>query len=425
MRNLSKLLLASLALLAAAPLAFAQDKPTLKPSDHDQLAKAIAGYYKALDEDEAQANALDKVRKQIETFEKRKDQAPVLSLVRDWERVLSLALAPTGAGKKGGSNVEFEIDKVKFKYYLWVPKEYAPKAGALPLILILPDAGKKPQETIDVSWVDPDLRSKAILATIAMPADPKQWADFGSGTAPGGLSIAMRVLSNLRRNYAIDSNRIFVCGMGASVATAGRLGALFPHVFAGVIGRGGDLDVLPASNFKSLPTLWSGGGANCTAFAEQSEKLGDKSCTLDPGANEAKIWAWIQQQTRSMTPSSVRLSPLHARNGRAYWITVDRFDADAKDKPWIEAQADRATNKITVTGSGIEQVTLYFNDSLVDMAKPIEVSLNGETKKLEPKRNLETLLRGAYDSSDSGRVFAHFETFVLPKPAAKGEGKKP
>lgn len=427
MRSLTRLLVPPLAVallaiaLGGAPAA--QDKPVLKSQDHDALAKAIGNYFKALDEDEGQSKALEGVQKAIDTFDKRKNALPTLSLVRDWERALALALAPTSSGKKGGSSVEFETDKVKYKYYLWVPKEYAPKSP-VPLILVLPDAGKKPQETVDVSWVDPDLKSKAMIAVCAMPADAKLWGDFGTSSAPGGLSIAMRVLSNLRRSYAIDSNRVFLCGMGAGVAAAGRLGALYPHLFAGVIGRGGDLDALSAANFRALPTLWSGGGANCTAFSEESEKLGDKTCTVDPGANEAKIWEWIQQHQRTATPSALRLTPIHARNGRAYWVTADRFDPDGKDKPTLEAVADRAANKIVVTGSGIEQVSISFNDLLVDLAKPVEVVLNGESKKLEIKRSLQTLLRGAYDSSDSGRVYAWSETFVLPKPA-KAEARKP
>lgn len=401
----------------------AQDKPVLKSTEHDQLAKAIAGYFKALDEDEGQSKALEGLQKVVENFEKKKGALPTLSLVRDWERAFSIALSPTSAGKKGGSSVEFETDKVKYKYFLWVPKEYAPKSP-IPLILVLPDAGKKPQETFDQSWVDSDLRSKAIVAVCSMPADAKVWGEFGTSDTPGGFSIAMRVLSNLRRNYAIDANRIYVCGMGAGVAAAGRLGAMYPHLFAGVIGRGGDLDNLAPGNFRALPTLWSGGGANCTAFAEQSEKLGDKTCTVDPGANEAKIWAWIQEHQRVATPLALRLVPIHARNGRAYWIGADRFDPEGKEKPTLEASADRTANKIVVTGAGIEQVTIAFNDLLVDLSKPVEVVLNGESKKLEIKRSLQTLLRGAYDSSDSGRVYAWSETFVLPKPA-KGEARKP
>jgi hypothetical protein len=433
MRSLKKLLVPPLAVaLLATSLGAAlgsaqavQDKPLLKPQDHESLAKAIAGYYKALDEDEGQSKALEGLQKVIDTFDKRpKSPGATLSLVRDWERALSIALAPSGTGKKGGSNVEFETDKVKYKYYLWVPKEYAPKTAQAPLILVLPDAGKKPQETFDQAWVDTDLRSKAIVAVCAMPSDAKLWADFGSSDAPGGLSIAMRVLSNLRRNYSIDANRVYLCGMGAGVAAAGRLAAMYPHLFAGVIGRGGDLDALPAGNFRALPTLWSGGAANCTAFAEQSEKLGDKTCTVDPGANEAKIWGWIQQQQRTATPLALRLVPIHARNGRAYWIGADRFDPDGKEKPTLEATADRAANKIVVVGTGIEQVTIAFNDLLVDLSKPVEVVLNGESKKLEIKRSLQTLLRGAYDSSDSGRVYTWSETFVLPKPA-KGEARKP
>jgi hypothetical protein len=424
MRRLHRLLLcAGLALLTTSTPR-TQDAPVLRPNDHDQLAKATANYFKALDEETGQSKTLEALQKVIDTFDKRKNAQPTLSLVRDWERALTLAMIPSGSGKKGVSNVEFESERYKFKYALSVPKDYAPKGTPFPVLLVIPEPGKKPQEVIDQAWVDPDLKSKLILAVCAMPSDAKAWTEFGDAEAPGGLSVAMRVLSNLRRTYSIDSNRVYVCGMGPGVAVAGRLGASFPHVFAGVIGRGGDISALSAANFRALPTLWTGGGANCTAFSEESEKLGDKNCSIDPGANEAKIWAWMQAHQRVVTPTALRLAPIHPRNGKAYWLSIDRFDTEAKDKPQVEATADRAANKIVVTGSGVELVILYFNDVLVDLSKPVEVVLNGESHKLEIKRSLERLLRGAYDSSDSSRVYTWSESFTLPK-AQKSEPKKP
>ena len=47
----------------------------------------------------------------------------------------------------------------------------------------------------------------------------------------------------------------------------------------------------------------------------------------------------------------------------------------------VDAEVDRETNTITLTSSGIREVSVFFCDDLVDMSKPVTVIANGVTSK--------------------------------------------
>ena len=54
---------------------------------------------------------------------------------------------------------------------------------------------------------------------------------------------------------------------------------------------------------------------------------------------------------------------------RSYWIEVRA--SDAQGSPNLKAKIDRATNTITVEGEGVPKFTVYFNDVLLDLDKPV------------------------------------------------------
>ena len=80
----------------------------------------------------------------------------------------------------------------------------------------------------------------------------------------------------------------------------------------------------------------------------------------------------------------------------------------------ITAEADRASNTITITGEGVESVMIYFNDELVDLDKPVKIVLNGREREDVIPRSLDDLLalivRG---TSDSGKIYVARRSYDL------------
>jgi hypothetical protein len=84
----------------------------------------------------------------------------------------------------------------------------------------------------------------------------------------------------------------------------------------------------------------------------------------------------------------------------------------------VEADYDRASNRLEIKGTNAKQVTVFLNDAMLDLDKPIKVVCNGVEKEEKVSRSLDDTLnflrRG---TSDPGRLYVASRTFDLPKAA--------
>ena len=89
----------------------------------------------------------------------------------------------------------------------------------------------------------------------------------------------------------------------------------------------------------------------------------------------------------------------------------------------VEARIDRETNTVHIEARGINQVTLRFNDILVDMDKEITVICNGTSNRDLIPRSLLTTLEMIYkSSSDPGKVYVAKRTYDVPASAGEEAG---
>jgi hypothetical protein len=227
----------------------------------------------------------------------------------------------------------------------------------------------------------------------------------------------MLSLKSAKLTHAVDVDRVFLAGFGEGVDAAMRISALFPHVFAGVIGRAGDIKGMEPTNFRNLPTFFAGGGEKCTAFEARAKEEGIENVRVEAAATEADLWEWMRAGGRHSNPAEVSLAPTHLNNRQAYWLTISGFDLDSG--PRVHARIDRESNTIHIDGEGISTVTVYFNDLLVDLSKAVTVVCNGLENEDYIPPNLKTMIDIAYSSGDSGRVYVGSHTYDLPQGATE------
>ena len=161
-----------------------------------------------------------------------------------------------------------------------------------------------------------------------------------------------------------------------------------PDRFAGAFAWASDAgEGLEPENLRHTPVLISGGGGRATAFVDQAEAAGlEEVIVLDPDAAEAEFVAWIGDKTRANYPTKITVVPQGKYPYRSHWIQF----APVSDTEGVrvDAEVDRGANTITLTSSGIREVSVFFCDDLVDMSKPVTVIANGVTleEHLPPKR---------------------------------------
>jgi hypothetical protein len=408
--------LAALALLAGAPGAAASAQE-LAENDLKELGRALSGYIEDVGSKD-QDKSREKVLQSLERAGKRvaeKGTDPVqAALARTASLGKALWLAGDYKGQKGGSITTVPVGDRRnpsFTYAMWVPDGYKPSSGPYPLLIAVPPMKDgKPmtgEQFLQEHWLDSAVRGAAVIAAPDMPENVEEW------TQNAGIGRLMQTFAHVRDEVAIDFDRVYLVGRGEGVHAALSLAAMFPHLFAGVVGRAGDAGAVRAENFSNLPTFFQGGGAQATEFAEKAKTLGWSNVTLKPEAAEAEIWAWIQEHPRVANPTKVVLHPGSPFPARAYWIDTPPTEGSGTS---VVAEADKAANAIRIQSEGVYNITLYLNDSIVDLSKPVKIVLNGREQEVVIPRSvddmLNLILRG---TNDPGRFYVAARVFDVPQ----------
>ncbi len=422
--------LAIVAVAASRPVGAPPGEPQgIKEADQKTLANGLKRYFQALGSPKELEKARVDLREELEKVGKRlagkegDALQTALAQTPDLGRVVFQAYGYKNL--RGGGKVEGRKAPgrdASIGYALWSPADYKATTGAWPLLLMVPDTkdGKpiRGDQFLTEFWIEKELRDHAVIAAVDMPEDPETWDDLFievDGTRiSGGLSYLMTVFKDVRENYAIDSERVYLVGRGAGVAVAMKLGSFFPQNFAGVIGRAGDAGQVTWENFQNLPVLLLGAGAQATEFEQQTRAAGYANTKLEPEADGGAIWTWIQDHPRIANPAKVTLVPGSPIPSKAYWLEVP--PTDVEPGTYVKAEADPATNTIKVEGQGVRGVRLYLHDLLVDLDKPVKIVLNGQEQQTMIPRSLDDfldlLVKG---TSDAGRPYVAFRGFDLPE----------
>jgi len=421
-----------LASALALPVLAAPLEELLKPADHEALGKKIAKYFDAKQANAGIDKAKEDISKEVDGLRKKAKGRDPLALCGDLGKALWQSFNYTSTGVAASKVKSYIIktdsfygEKSQLNYAIWVPTKYDPKKPYT-LILCIPEKGAKLEQHITEKWIDKDTRENALIVAVSMPEDVKQWSEAGSREQAGGFANLMLTMREIRAKYAIDYDRVFITGRGEGVAAALAVAARAPDRFAGVLGRAGDLDGAGpgVENFKNLPSLFGGAGANATAFSEKCTKAGYNNCTIKAEASDADVWAWMREHPRVSNPAEVVLYPGRPTPNKAYWVEVPQ--SDYKEPESIKATIDKATNVITIDASaGITKVKLYLNDELVDLDKEVKVICNGAEHVDKLPRNLWATMDWMYSAtSEPGRIFTVSRDYDVPaKPKPKEEKK--
>lgn len=117
-------------------------------------------------------------------------------------------------------------DATRVVYQLWVPRLYR-HTVAHPLVLFI---STKPFPDEGNAWVDICAKHALMLATVTA----------GNNQHPAQrMQAALDVLDDLRRRMSIDTDRIYLAGLGDGARTASEVAFAYPEFVGGVLTIGG------------------------------------------------------------------------------------------------------------------------------------------------------------------------------------------
>jgi pimeloyl-ACP methyl ester carboxylesterase len=269
--------------------------------------------------------------------------------------------------------------------------------------------------------------------------------------------LVLETIREVRRQYHIDPNRIFLTGMSNGGIGAWLIGMHHAPLFAGLAPMASGLDnvLMPfLANLRSTPVYIIHGAKDQVMPVDLSRSITRELDVLGyphvyrehqrehpmagghyfPKEELPDLVAWFNSQRREPLPTSLTV----VRDGSHFqpfnWVRLDSTDPiaafsddlvdkrDERIKRRVYARIDASiagNNRIEVKTEHVQRYSLFLNEQLIDFSKPLTVVTNGRLSFEGPVTpSVETLLRQARLRQDPARLFSVHLTIAIAKPAS-------
>ena len=172
--------------------------------------------------------------------------------------------------------------------------------------------------------------------------------------------------TNLYRHYHVDFDRVILDGVAPMVTTVAASRAVY---FAGLVVRSGymgDADKAIVKNYATTPVYVVGD----KKLGKILREAGHTNVTDGDGSD---LVSWMSGLRRER-PKKFSWNANTPDKVLPYWISIASLDHRASEKTM---DVDLVDNKINITARGVTEVALFLDDKLVNLDKPVEVTING------------------------------------------------
>ncbi|MFO0927760.1 MAG: hypothetical protein U0736_12100 [Gemmataceae bacterium] len=334
--------------------------------------------------------------------------------------------------------------KRQSSYLLKLPPEYTHNRP-YPVLIVLANAGEK-AATMLKRWEQAAADHGYLLVA-------PEWGGSGVVDEYGYSEVehdaVLDALRDVRQRYQIDSDRVFLFGLGEGAKMAFDVGLAHPDLFAGVLPMGAGPNRYARRywrNAQYLPFYVVNGtraGDSQTLLREQFEhwvirgypalwvEYKGRGTEFFP-AEVPGLFDWMRHQTRFFPLSQVgtdgvgsqfgnEFCTLRPEDNRFYWLSTSGLSprntvpperwSNAVTPATLTGRIDASTNEVTLKTSGLNQVTLWIGRNpagqyMIDFEKPVNVKVGFTVywnRKVTP--SLEVLLEDLYERGDRKHLY--------------------
>ncbi len=319
------------------------------------------------------------------------------------------------AGAVNGQAVRIEAalgtDEPPMAYWVTLPIEYHPD-HTYPLIIALHSERGKPEQELQGFWggTEEHIGQSQRQGYIVIAPEYVGKADTkGYSYSAASHQVVIDALSDARRRFSIDSDRVFLAGHGMGADAAWDMGLAHPHLFAGIIPITGAIDrhaKYYMDNGRQLPIYAVNGEfdrdlitRNGAPLMHMMQQRFDLIYAEYVGAGPEPFYSeihalfdWMSRQRRPPPPKQVDARTLRESDNRFYWYEFVGLHENFKGFDWTKekqraAKAMPIMAKITpgntlriTSGAMHHRVWLAKGDGLVDFQKRLKVDVNGRNR---------------------------------------------
>lgn len=154
-----------------------------------------------------------------------------------------------------------------------------------------------------------------------------------------GRYDVMQAIARMKEVCNIDEDRIYMTGTSAGATGVMQTAAYRPDVFAGVVPLVAFGTDLPLENFRNLPIRcehgvndWTSAICNVRVQFQKIKSLGYEAVLNEHAAAghgiripPPKTMDWLFRLKTDRNPNTIDYSCEHPRDGKAYWLKIERF----------------------------------------------------------------------------------------------------
>jgi predicted esterase len=269
--------------------------------------------------------------------------------------------------------------------------------------------------------------------------------------------LVLETIRQIERRYHVDHGRIFLTGMSNGGIGAWLIGMHHAPLFAGLAPMASGLDdvLMPfLANLRNTPVYIIHGAKDqvmpvdlSRSISRELDELGYAHVYREhqrehpmagghyfPKEELPDLIAWFDSQHREPLPRSLTVVRDASHFQPFNWVRIESTDAiaafsedlvDKRDErikrrvyAWLDVSIS-GSNRIEVKAEHVQRYSVFLNEQLIDISKPLTVVTNGNLSfegTVTP--SVETLLRQARLRQDPDRLFSVQLTIAITKPAS-------
>ena len=343
---------------------------------------------------------------------------------------------------------------VEFEVVLWIPREYTPERTWRLIVSLHGQNGNGDQ--FIRNWLA-DAQRDGGTFVLCPSAGRGGW-----GHSTLGYHYVLDSLRDVLASYAVDPDRVFLDGASMGGNGSFQFACRYPDLFAGAAPRSGgpmfryvptgpgknDRTVVAEGleNLLATPLYWIVGAKDPEvpnawvkiAKGQLDALKGDVTFREFPdGGHEwfpqenGAVLDWMASKRRDPYPPRVGLDTNERAFSRNFWLEITEFKGEEllkrsfmdfnkkaieertlfPDHAHARGEIVKESNEIKLTVAGAREVRVYLHEKMLDLSRPVTVTVNGSRSKFDVKPSLETLLESArrdrgllYNSSVKIRV---------------------
>ena len=267
-------------------------------------------------------------------------------------------------------------------------------ADGYSLFISLHGGGNAPAQINDSQWENQKRLYQPQNSVYLAPRAP--YDDWDMWFKPTLYSFYVALIQMCVAYLDVNPDKVYLIGYSAGGDGVWRMAPRMADTWAGasmMAGHPGDVSLL---NLRNTPFMvWCGAldaaynrNRECTqrgveldslhtadpnGYIHETHIVAEKSHWMD--LEDAAALPWLQQYQRNPYPTHIVWQQAEVTHPHFYWLT-------APDDQLQRGKTVRLTlkgNTVNISQCDYTQLTLHFNDQMVDLDKPITIRMNGKT----------------------------------------------